>query len=141
MATDQGLEQTINKDGKSRGGVFGLTLRKGALTRWLQTRHITAEYVEAFRSLCGTKCQTSRHHPDLAKSCIMRDEQDVCKIVQAVSQFQNPFQLDSVPSKLINIATGQVASDQVGNSLKAFLDDGRKKLDDFVRHRLLQSCK
>ena len=71
----------------------------------------------------------------------MRDEQDVCKIVQAVSQFQNPFQLDSVPSKLINIATGQVASDQVGNSLKSFLDDGRKILNDFVRHRRLQSGK
>ncbi|KAF3859802.1 hypothetical protein F7725_000057 [Dissostichus mawsoni] len=39
VATDQALEQTINREGKSEGGVIGLTLKKGALTRWLMTRH------------------------------------------------------------------------------------------------------
>ena len=43
VASDMALEQTRNKEGKSKGGVVGLTLRKGALTRWLITRHITAE--------------------------------------------------------------------------------------------------
>ena len=37
VATDQALEQTINREGKSQGGVIGFTLRKGALTRWMAT--------------------------------------------------------------------------------------------------------
>ena len=38
VASDQALEQTINRDGKSQGGVIGFTSRKGALTRWMVTR-------------------------------------------------------------------------------------------------------
>ena len=38
VASDQALEQTINREGKSQGGVKGFTLRKGALTRWMVTR-------------------------------------------------------------------------------------------------------
>ena len=41
VATDMALEQTINREGKSKGGIIGFTLREGALTRWLKTRHIT----------------------------------------------------------------------------------------------------
>jgi hypothetical protein len=40
--TDQSFEQTINKEGKSEGGIISLTLRKSTMTRWLITRHITA---------------------------------------------------------------------------------------------------
>jgi hypothetical protein len=48
VATDQELQQTGNRDGKSRGGVNGLTWRKTDLTRWLTTRHVSAEHIEAF---------------------------------------------------------------------------------------------
>ena len=34
VATDQAFEQTVNRDGKSKGGVVGLTLRNSALSRW-----------------------------------------------------------------------------------------------------------
>ena len=54
VATDQALEQTINRKEKSQGGVIGFTLRKGALTRWMATRHITAQYAEDM-------CQNSKH--------------------------------------------------------------------------------
>ena len=37
VATDQAVEQTINREGESHGGVIGFTLRKGALTRWMAT--------------------------------------------------------------------------------------------------------
>ena len=47
---DQVLQQTINKDEESKLGVIGLT-EKSALTRWLNARCVTAEYVESYRSL------------------------------------------------------------------------------------------
>jgi hypothetical protein len=43
VPTDQALEQTINREAKTRGGVIGYTRRKGALLRWLLTRHVTGE--------------------------------------------------------------------------------------------------
>ena len=62
VSTDQALEQTINKEGKSEGGIIGLTLRKDALTRWLVTRHMTAEFSDAFGTMyiCAIKHQTRR---------------------------------------------------------------------------------
>ena len=38
VPTDQALEQSINREAKSRGGVVKFTLRKGALMHWLLTR-------------------------------------------------------------------------------------------------------
>ena len=42
VSMDQSLEQTISQEAKGKGGVFGFTLRKSALLRWLLTRHIVA---------------------------------------------------------------------------------------------------
>lgn len=51
---------TISKDCVSKCGVIGLAQRKWALSLWRKTRRITAEYVEAFRSLCGKYTENSR---------------------------------------------------------------------------------
>ena len=55
VATDQALEQTIHREGKSHGGVIGFPLRKGALTHWMATRHITAQYAEAIKGNVSTQ--------------------------------------------------------------------------------------
>ena len=76
--TDQALEQTINRDGRSQGGVIGFTLRKGALTRWMATRHITAQYAEALTEMCqNSKQTTAKNHAGHSKTRMARDEQDV----------------------------------------------------------------
>ena len=58
VPTDQALEQTINREAKSQGGVIGFT---GALLRWLMTRHITGEYAEAFKKLCNSETNGKLH--------------------------------------------------------------------------------
>lgn len=132
VASDQALEQTINREGKSQGGVIGFTLRKGA------TRHITAQYTEAFKELChGNSEIASTHHAEHGKTRIIRDEQDVTKIVEYVSNTQNPFDLCTVPDELVNIATGQVASQEVSNGLRHFLTDAQKRNTNFIEKRLL----
>ena len=140
VATDQALEQTVNKEGKSKGGVIGLTLREGALTRWLQTRHVSAEYAEAFETLCHSKSETVKHH-EQEKARIAKDEEDVCKIIHAASRFHNPFDIETVPTELVNIATGQVASPEVRKSLTSFRDVSKKKHHDFVTKRLVEESK
>ena len=43
IPTEQALEQTINREAKSEGGIIGFTLWKGALLKWLLTRHVSGE--------------------------------------------------------------------------------------------------
>jgi hypothetical protein len=130
VATDQALEQTVNRDGKSKGGVIGLTRRKTALTRWLTTRHITAEYVEAFtaKEISGN----DKPHQELSKARRERDENDVLKIVDNAANIQNPFDLDTVPKELTNIIIGQAASKEVRESLNNFLEQGTAKNREFI---------
>ena len=132
VATDQALEQTVNRDGKSKGGVIGLTLQKGALSRWLQTRHMTAEYMEAFKTFCSDSSSSDKPHEQLGKARMARDEHDICKIIEVAGQYQNLFDLETVPSQLINIVTGHIASAEVSSSLKTFLERGRNKQHDFL---------
>ncbi|KAJ4939568.1 hypothetical protein JOQ06_029013 [Pogonophryne albipinna] len=129
VATDQALEQTINREGKSQGGVVGFTLRKAALTRWLMTRHVTTAYVDAMKELCDTDAKGPKAHKEHGASRMDRDEGDIQKIMEAVEQKQNPFDLDSIPEELINIASGQVASEK---ELSSFLQVGAEQNAIFI---------
>ena len=140
VATDQALEQTVNRDGKSKGGVIGLTLRKGALIRWLKTRHVTSEYVQLFRSMCITHHGCDKHE-ELGKARMEKDENAVCQIINTVCQYQNPFDVNTIPSELINITTGQIASPEVRKSMVSFLDSGTKKHEEFLARKLVQNTK
>lgn len=53
-----------------------------------------------------------------------------------VSQCQNPFNLDEVPESLLNITTGQMASQEVENSLKCIPEKGKAAYEDFVKERI-----
>ena len=82
------------------------------------TQHVTAQYTEAFKELCGEDTEVaSTSHTEHGKTRMVRDEQDVTKIMESVSNTQNPFDLHTVPDELVNIATGQIASQEVSNGL------------------------
>ena len=137
VATDQALEH-INREGKSQIGVIGFTLRKGALTRWMATRHITAQYAEALKEMCQNSKQTAaKNHTELNKTGMARDEQHVMKIVEYVAESQNPFDLDTVPDELVNITTGQVASREVSIGSGNFLEVAQKRNITFIEKRLV----
>ena len=138
VASDQALEQTINHDGKSQGGVIGFTLRKGALTRWMVTRHIIAQYTEAFKELCHSNKEVKiTNHSGGGQTRMARDERDVVKIEEYVRSTQNPYDLETVPDELVNVTTGQVASQEVSDGLGNFMEASEKRNITFIEKRLL----
>ena len=67
---------------------------------------------------------------------------NVGKMVEAVeSQYQNPFDLQNVPSALINIVAGQVASKDVEDSLAALTDVGKAKMAEFAAKVMVKDSK
>ena len=44
-AADQVLEQTLNKDGKSKGGIIGKSQCESAKSKWFLTAHVRGEMV------------------------------------------------------------------------------------------------
>ena len=104
--------------------VLSVTLRKGALLRWLMTRHITGEYAEAFKELCNSETN-GKLHEELGTSRSNKDRKDEKDMKEYVySQCQDPFYLDDVPDHLMNITTGQIASRGVEDSMKGIPERG-----------------
>jgi len=136
VPTDQPLEQSINRDAKTTGGIIWFTRRKAALLRWLVTRHSTAQYSESFEQLCGGKSQ-DRVHDELGKTRLVRDRTDVQSVIDFITEnCEKPFDLESIPSKLVNIASGQIASKPVEQSLTSIPENGTDILDKFIAQRL-----
>ncbi|KAL8573648.1 hypothetical protein ACOMHN_007201 [Nucella lapillus] len=67
---------------------------------------------------------------------------DVGKIIDAlVGQYQNPFDLETVPTSLINIVTGQVATQEVEESLTGLQETDKTHMKNFSEKRLVENTK
>ena len=51
--TDIALERSVNLDGKSKGGIVGISLNPGALERWFLTVHERAAITTRITSMCS----------------------------------------------------------------------------------------
>ena len=138
VATDMALEQTSNREDKSKGGIIGFTLLEGVLTRWLKTSHITAQYSDAMKNLFQNQSGKARSHVETSKSRMDRDETDVKNIMKVALANVNPFDLNNISKELININTGQVAISNVSLALSKFIEIGHVMQNDFMSFKLVK---
>lgn len=138
---DYTLETTANKDLKGTGGIIGLTMRGPALVRWFLTRPVTAAYAAVFKS--NTRPAISdeeRPKQSKPRASHNRWNADVKKLRDMFTgPFIDPFNLEEASPKLMNIATGAVASDAIKESLCGALHKGEIMVDTFVAQRLVSA--
>lgn len=102
VASDMALEQSVNKYCKS-------------------TRHTLGKYSENFMD--ATKYQQVRYRKETS-TLQKLNEACVISIMQTIdNNWCNPFELNQVPSSLINICTGKAANKEVVESITAFIDE------------------
>ena len=138
--TDMALEQSANRDSKTKGGIIGISKQPGALNRWFLTAHERASATTATKKMAGLAESESKSeeckHKETGPQRRMRDEKDVHQIVTMVNtQMINPFSNDQ-PQTLCNIATGVVAPENVSKDLTNACSTGRKAMMSFVEERL-----
>ena len=103
------LEQSINLDSKSKGGIVGISLNADVLHRWFLPCHERAAVTSAVRRMCGSDDPDRiGTHKEAALKRVERDENDVQKIVTSFNSglMKDPFAEES--DSLSNIATGVV---------------------------------
>ena len=142
--TDLALEQSINRDSKVKGGIIGFTQQKDAVNRWYLTAHTRAHIVSSTKAMCGNEetvpwNETAQPHKEGGKSRMERDENDVQKLLNVLTeQMLNPFDPSKHKSKLVmNLATGMTASEEVSNDIISARAKGRDNFDEFVKTRLV----
>ena len=136
VSTDMALEQSINADSKSSGGVLGISQSPSALERWFLTIHERASITSAFKAMFGFQDGEQTSHKEAAPRRVRRDEEDVKKMISCFSSglMTNPFNLDS--DELLNIATGVVLPEDVAQTLVHSTEKGRQQMKAFVEQRI-----
>ena len=121
--TDMALEQSINLDSKSSGGIIGITQKPDALARWFLTSHERAAITTATKELCGMGDNDRvGSHKEAGSQRLKKDESDVQKLVSTVLDVMtDPFCMENVDDEdhcsLLNIATGVVMPDEKADRL------------------------
>lgn len=135
--TDMGLEQSVNLDSKSKGGIVGISQNPEALQRWFLTGHERAAITTAVKEMCGINDPDRiGNHKESGCKRVQRDENDVRKLVGCFTSglIKDPFSEDN--DALSNVATGVVLPAEIAERLLGSKNDGVKQLDSFIKHRL-----
>ena len=137
-AVDQTIEQTINKDTKTKGGIVGFSLKSGAVQRWVATAHERASVVDSCRRMAGINSANDSSHKDRSHSQISRDDVDM-KNLQIIASDCNPF--DPSIEQLTSIVSGRIALQDVEKDLMNAHEKGEQLFHAFVEERLVNKTK
>ena len=127
----------MNIDTKTPGGTTGFSTNQNAVNRW----HINASYRAAvrncFNDFLGQRSQKHLRH-DLRPSRIQRDERDVEKLIQILTEgFIDPFS----KNELLCLSNGMLATEKVRNDLLTAKEKGEESMETFIKNRLLEDAK
>ena len=135
---DQTIEQTLNRDTKTKGGIVGFSIYKSAVQRWILNAHERAAISGLCRKLAGLTNDSQFLSKELGAVRKKRDESDVTKLQNTVKSWCNPFESSD---QLNSLSSGVVADPSVTNDLLSAKDVGAKAADDFISERLKSSSK
>ena len=115
LPVDQTIELTLNRNTKTKGGVIGFSLKKGTVQRWMLTAHARASFVNRCREMASSHPQDEiKGHKESGLVRKRRDEEDVQKVMEMISQWRNPFE---TADDLVSLRSGSIASSALKEDL------------------------
>ena len=113
VSTDMALEQSINADSKSKGGIVGISERLAALQRCFLTYHERAAITTPPKSVYAVDRddRLGAAHKESSVNRVTREEADFQTLLSCFtsSLTSDPFSSDA-GEELLNFATGVVCS-------------------------------
>ncbi|XP_065185756.1 uncharacterized protein LOC135816485 [Sycon ciliatum] len=141
VASDQAIEQSINRATKTTGGIIGFSRHPATVQRWVLTAHDRAAVADVCLEHCGLDDSTEERdtfHKDCQKGRMVRDEKDVLQVIDTVSMLRNPFISSSKQPcmELIHLASGVEASKEAAQDLRTAEERGKVCFHEFLHERL-----
>ena len=135
-AVDITIEQTINHHAKSHGGIVCFSRNQSVYYRWGRTRHSRASYLQTAKEIANMDSRESTSHKEVRRSQILKSEQDTCSVIQAISNFTNPFTIEDKDA-LYCLSSGAPLPSHVQNDVLMADEIGKKAPQEFVHERLV----
>lgn len=130
------LEQSINADSKSKGGIIGISQSPAALSRWFLTVHERASITAALKQMYDLQTSDHATHKEAAMKRVKRDEHDVQRLLTCFTSglMADPFPPDT--TDLLNFATGVILPSELADALVASTTKGREQMSTFIEKRV-----
>lgn len=149
VAADQAIEQTINRQSKTAGGIIGFTLNpgifqisslphllsswdsytfnhtccmlSGASQRWVLSEPDRSSITHTCEDIVGLSPESREHH-ELGPARMKTDEKAVLKVMETINGMINPWTTDS--EHLISISSARECDDRMEQDLLSAEDRG-----------------
>ena len=131
LACDQTIEQTLNKQSKTKGGIVGFTLSPSAVDRWTLSRPARASIVDATEKMAGINAPKNTQKY-LSKPNIEKYNSDVAKVKSTLSTMINPFDISSTSKHLVCISSGVQAQIKIAEDYSKALEIGKQKMKTYL---------
>ncbi|XP_028395413.1 uncharacterized protein LOC114519473 [Dendronephthya gigantea] len=130
---DQTLEQTLNKNSKTKGGVIGFSINKSAVHRWIKSFSDRAEIQSVCESMAGRgNCTRQRKEMDITRR--LKDEKAVKSVINTIEAMTNPVSIED--DELVNIVSGAIASPEVKHDIARAKTAGEEQCAEYIDLRL-----
>ena len=70
VPVDQAIEQSLNRDTKTRGGIIGFSLKPGAVHRWIITTRERSAVPRFCKELTGLEVSSENHKVGGQSACL-----------------------------------------------------------------------
>ena len=129
---DKTIENTINKEMKTPGGIKGFYINRASVDRWTLNARRRAIFRAVLHKHLEYKLSRYVHH-DLLPGRIRRDESDVSRVIESIQcSFINPFGEENY---LVILSSGVKATEDIKDHLLNAESYGKSAMDDFVKNR------
>ena len=137
VSTDMALEQSMNRDSKTKGGIIGVSNDVQAVEKWTLTSHLRADILMRLKKICGLK---DIDDLIISKKKTEDSEKAVHDIIEAIDQqFMNPFAFEKSEIKpLINIVSGRVVNDDMKDEILNANSIGKENAIKFIQERITE---
>uniref|UniRef100_A0A7M5XG19 Uncharacterized protein n=2 Tax=Clytia hemisphaerica TaxID=252671 RepID=A0A7M5XG19_9CNID len=130
---DMTIEQTANRDSKTKGGLIGNTLNRGYMHRWLLSQHHRTAITRRCQEMAGVS-RYDRSKRNLDKTFRVKHEKHVNSIVETVEGLVNPFEYQADEKSIVNIYSGRVACPETSKDLQRAHSVGENSYHLFLQN-------
>ncbi|CAB3989225.1 Hypothetical predicted protein [Paramuricea clavata] len=128
---DQTLEQTLNKNSKTKGGMIGFSINKSAVHRWIKSFADRAE----IQSICENMAGRGNHtHQRKEMDIRLHDKKSVKSVISTIEAMTNPVSIED--DELVNIVSGAVASPEAKEDIARAKTAGEEQCFEYIDLRL-----
>ena len=133
VSFDQTIEQTVNRDTKTKGGIIGFSTRKESVGKWVHTAPERAAITQKFLDMLDMHGDEESEHKEARSQRMSKDEKDISEAVMMCQNWGNPFEESC---HLTSLSSGITASSKVTTDLMDAYKIGKQAHERFLQERL-----